>query len=318
MKMYDDKYLVVTGAAGFIGVNLLRELNAQGFKNLILVDDLGKTSKWKHLVGTHFVELISKYQLFDWLSGREEDIEGFIHLGACSDTVEDDGDFLLENNTQFSIRLAEYALTHGHRFIYASSAATYGNGSLGFSDDHAQLENLRPLNLYGFSKHMVDLWMLRQGVLNQVVGLKYFNIFGPYEETKGRMASMVYHMQEQIKKTGKVALFKSSDPEKFGDGEQVRDFLYVKDAVKMTASFLHNDLAGIYNVGRGKPSTWNELSHAVFKGLNQKVNIEYIPMPQDLVGKYQNYTCAEMSKWKENPVRYSLEEGVLDALKTPS
>ncbi|MBP9841572.1 MAG: ADP-glyceromanno-heptose 6-epimerase [Simkaniaceae bacterium] len=316
MKMYDDKYIVVTGAAGFIGVNLIRELNQQGFKNLILVDDLGKSMKWKYLVGTHFVELISKYQIFDWLSGREEDVEAFIHLGACSDTVEDDGDFLLENNTQFSIRLAEYALTNGHRFIYASSAATYGDGSKGFSDEHDRLESLEPLNLYGFSKHMIDIWMLRQGVLNQVVGLKYFNIFGPYEETKGRMASMVYHMSEQIKKTGKVSLFKSSEPAKYEDGGQVRDFLYVKDAVKMSCSFLHNDLGGIYNVGRGEPNTWNALALAVFKGLGKQVNIEYIPMPEDLIGKYQNYTCADMSKWKEKPLMHSLEEGVIDALKT--
>jgi ADP-L-glycero-D-manno-heptose 6-epimerase len=314
MKMYDDKYIIVTGAAGFIGVNLIRELNAQGFKNLILVDDLGKTSKWKHLVGTHFVELISKYQLFDWLSGRDSDIQAFIHLGACSDTTESDGDFLLENNTQFSIRLAEYALQHGHRFIYASSAATYGDGSQGFSDDHTLLESLRPLNLYGFSKHMVDIWMLRQGVIDQVVGLKYFNIFGPYEETKGRMASMVYHMGEQIKQTGKVCLFKSNDPIHFADGEQVRDFLYVKDAAKMTASFLHNNLGGIYNVGRGEPNTWKALAHAVFKGLGKEVKIEYIPMPEDLMGKYQNYTCADMSKWKDKPFIHSLEEGVIDAL----
>ena len=316
MKMYDDKYILVTGAAGFIGVNLIRELNQQGFKNLILVDDLGKTEKWKPLVGTHFMELISKYQVFDWMMDHDSEIEAVIHLGACSDTTERDCDFLLENNTQFSIHLAEVALEKGYRFIYASSAATYGDGSKGFSDQHEYLESLMPLNMYGFSKHMVDLWLLRQGVLNQVVGLKYFNIFGPYEESKGRMASMVYHMSEQIKKTGKVCLFKSSDPAKFADGEQVRDFLYVKDAAKMTSSFLHNDLGGIYNVGRGEPSTWNDLAKAVFKALHKPVNIEYIPMPEDLLGKYQNYTCADMSKWKEKPSTYSLEEGVIDALST--
>jgi len=318
--LYDDKLIVVTGAAGFIGSGIVRYLNDKGYANLLLVDDFGKTEKWKNLRHKRFVDFISRHELFDFLDGRESDIEAFIHLGACSSTVETDGDFFMETNYRFSVNLAEYALENDHRFIYASSAATYGDGSLGFSDDEAQLDRLCPLNMYGFSKQMFDKWLQEQGVLNKVVGLKYFNIFGPNEYEKERMASMVMHMTRQIQETGKVRLFKSSEPEKFKDGDQCRDFFYVKDAVKMTCFFLDHDLNGIFNAGSGEANTWNRMAEIIFEALGKKVNIEYIPMPKDLIGKYQNYTCADIGKFRQGVKAnnwtfendFSFESGVKD------
>lgn len=306
-KIFDDQLIVVTGAAGFIGSAMVRHLNDLGYANLLLVDDFRSSIKWMNLRNKRFVDFISRDAIFDYLDGREQEVEAFIHLGACSSTVETDGDYFMKTNYRFSVRLAEYALEHDHRFIYASSAATYGDGSLGFADDEAQLDTLRPLNLYGFSKHMFDKWLQERGVLDKVVGMKFFNIFGPNEYHKGRMASMVIHMLNQIEKTGKVQLFKSSEPDKYGDGDQRRDFFYVKDAVKMIAAFLKSDVGGIYNVGSGVANTWNAMAKNVFKAMGKKENIEYIPMPDDLIGKYQNYTCAEMDKFHQKQLEYKAE-----------
>ncbi len=297
-KIYDDQLIVVTGAAGFIGSCVVRVLNDMGLQNLLLVDDFGQTTSWKNLVGKRFVDILSRDGLLEWIKGREMEIEAFIHLGACSDTTVADGDYVMANNYRYSIQLAEYALHHGHRFIYASSAATYGDGRQGFSDDHDTIDKLRPINLYAYSKHLFDQWLKRQGLLGDVVGLKYFNIFGPNEAHKGRMASMVYHMVEQIQKTGFVKLFRSSCKEQFADGEQCRDFLYVKDAAKRTVSFLKNDISGIFNVGSGVATTWNQLARAVFTALEKPINVNYIPMPSDLKKGYQNYTCADLTKYK--------------------
>jgi ADP-L-glycero-D-manno-heptose 6-epimerase len=298
-QIFDDQLIVITGAAGFIGSGVVRYLNDKGLSNLLLVDDFRNSEKWKNLRNKRFVDFISREKIFDFLEGREREIEAFIHLGACSDTTETDGDYMTHTNYRFSVALAEYALEHEHRFIYASSAATYGDGAFGFADDETQLDRLRPLNLYGFSKQMFDKWLQEQKVLDQVVGLKYFNIFGPNEWHKGRMASMVMHMTDQIQKTGKVRLFKSNEPERFKDGDQCRDFFYVKDAVKMTCFFLDHDLNGIFNVGSGKAHTWNAMAKNVFRALGQKENIEYVPLPEDLERKYQNYTCADMAKFQE-------------------
>jgi ADP-L-glycero-D-manno-heptose 6-epimerase len=298
-KIHEDKYIVLTGGAGFIGSGMLRYLNDQGFTNVVIVDDLGTSEKWNNLVGKSFAEIVLIEDLFKWLEGREEDIQGFIHLGACSSTVEQDATYLLKNNYRYTIDLAEYALKHDHRFVYASSAATYGDGSAGFSDHHDQMEVLRPLNMYGYSKQLVDLWMKRQNVLDKVVGLKYFNVFGPNEAHKGRMASAVLRMVPQVQKTGKIELFKSSDPQSFDDGEQKRDFLYVKDAVSMTYELFKSDEGGIFNIGKGIADSWNGLATAVFKSLSVPASIKYIEMPADLIGKYQNYTCAEMQKFKK-------------------
>jgi ADP-L-glycero-D-manno-heptose 6-epimerase len=314
-----EKLIVVTGGAGFIGSGVVRHLNNLGHQNIVVIDELGTTDKWKNLVGKIVSDVISKHRFFEWLQGREADIQAFIHLGACSSTVEKDASYLLENNYRYSLRLAEYALTHGHRFIYASSAATYGDGSLGFKDDQDALESLQPLNMYGFSKHLFDLWLKSQGVLNQVVGLKYFNVFGPNEHHKGRMASAITHILPTAKKEGAIRLFKSTELAKFNHGEQKRDFIYVKDAVRMTCAFLDNKAGGIFNIGTGYAGTWNEVATGVFKAIGIPVNIHYVDMPADLIGKYQNYTCADMQKTrnilKENASCSPLQESVIEYVK---
>lgn len=300
-RLHDDKWIVVTGAAGFIGSCLVRHLNDLGYANLILVDDLGRGDKWKNLVGKRFNELLPIHEFPFWMQDQEEDIQAFVHLGACSSTVEDDADFLLENNYRYSVQLAEFALQHGIRFIYASSAATYGDGAQGFSDDHEQITRLRPLNMYGYSKHLFDLWLLRQQALDQVVGLKLFNVFGPNEWHKGRMSSQIVRMVEQAKQDGEIQLFSSTAPEKFGDGEQRRDFVYVKDVVSLIVAFLKSDVAGLFNVGSGVATTWNELARSVCSALGMPPKLRYIHPPQELMGKYQYYTCADISKLRHCP-----------------
>jgi ADP-L-glycero-D-manno-heptose 6-epimerase len=298
MKLYDDQLIIVTGGCGFIGSGVIRHLNDHGMNNILVVDELDQTEKWKNLVGKKFVDIIDKSQLFQWLDGRQDAVEAFIHLGACTSTVETNSSYLLENNYRYSLKLAEYALKHDKRMVYASSAATYGDGSLGFTDDESKLDHLVPLNMYGYSKHLFDLWLKNEEVLNKFVGLKYFNVFGPNEAHKGRMASAIKHIVPIALKEKAIRLFKSSDPSQFADGEQKRDFIYVKDVARMTCAFLENDASGIYNIGTGIAGTWNQVAKAVFKALDLPVNIQYIEMPEDLKGKYQNYTCADMKKTK--------------------
>ncbi len=309
--------IIITGAAGMIGSCTVRYLNDQGVKDLLLVDDLKQGEKWKNLLGKQFVDLISKHRLFEWLQVNEDKVSAIIHLGASSDTTESNADYLLENNYRYTVRLAEWAVMHDKRFIYASSAATYGDGSLGFTDDEEQISHLRPLNMYGFSKQLADLWMKRENVLHRVVGLKYFNVFGPNEYHKGRMASMVLKMCEKADVEGKIQLFKSNHPQ-YGDGDQCRDFIYVKDAVRMTCSFLdskYRKVGGLFNIGQGKVTTWNQLAGALFKALGKEPNIEYIDMPADLSRQYQNYTCADMRKFNtlfssDLPSPRSIDEAV--------
>ena len=298
-KLFDDQLLVITGAAGFIGSATVRYLNDKGITNLLLVDDLKCSEKWKNLVGKSFYDIISRHDLLKYLYEKKSTIAAILHLGACSDTTETDGDYLLKNNYRYSIKLAEFALQHDLPFIYASSAATYGDGGLGFLDNAHQLEMLRPLNRYGFSKHLFDLWLQREGALDKVIGLKYFNVFGPNEYHKAHMSSWILKMTPLVNKTNHVNLFKSNDSN-FGDGEQCRDFIYIKDAVRMTCTLIDaafEGISGLYNIGTGVASTWNDLAIALFKALEQKPNIEFVNMPDNLKGQYQNYTCADMSKY---------------------
>jgi len=246
------------------------------------------------------------------------EITAIIHMGANSSTTEKDADYLFSNNYLYTKEVAKYCLEKNLRFIYASSAATYGDGSLGFDDDDNKLETLRPLNMYGYSKQLFDLWAKRNNAFDKIVGLKYFNVYGPNEYHKGDMRSVVHKAFEQIRDTGKVRLFKSMNP-KYKDGEQLRDFIYIRDAVDMTLFFLDKpDTNGLFNLGTGKARTWNDLISAIFKSLNKQPNIEYIDLPQHLQNKYQYFTEANTNKIKKagyNLPITSLEDGVADYVK---
>jgi len=298
-KQQNSKKIIVTGGAGFIGSCVVRHLNDLGYNNIVVVDNLASTEKWKNLVGKTLSDVLHKSQLFDWLVGREDEIAAIIHLGACSSTLELDANYLLENNYRYTRRLAEYALQHNKRFIYASSAATYGDGELGFTDNEEEISTLSPLNMYGFSKHLFDLWAKNEGVLDKLVGLKYFNVYGPNEYHKGRMSSAIVRMVPDVAEKGEIRLFASDQPGHYEDGEQKRDFIYVKDAAKMTCAFLENGASGLFNIGMGEAISWNRLARAVFKALGKQEKITYIDMPADLKGKYQYFTQAEMTKTKK-------------------
>jgi len=310
-------YIVVTGGAGFIGSNVVKRLNELGEDKIFIVDNLDKSEKWKNLVSLNFEDYIHKDLFLDEIKKGSFDgsIKAIIHLGARSSTTEQDVDFLMKNNYEYTKELAKWSIKNNVRFIYASSAATYGDGSKGFSDAHETIPQLKPLNAYGFSKQIFDLWALKNKILDKIAGLKYFNVYGPGEYHKGDMRSMVLKAYEQIKRDGKIRLFKSYKPE-YKDGEQLRDFIYVKDAVDMTLFFLETpELNGIFNIGTGQPRSWNDLARAVFSSLKMQLNIEYVDMPEEIKNKYQYFTKAEMKKLKEagykKPVT-SLEEAVKD------
>jgi ADP-L-glycero-D-manno-heptose 6-epimerase len=312
--------IVVTGGAGFIGSAIVWKLNQLGENKIIVVDELGTGDKWKNLVPLKFEDFIHKDDFISMIIDEDIpfDISAIIHMGANSSTTEKDADHLFTNNYQYTKELAAYSLEKNIRFIYASSAATYGDGSLGFDDDENKLETLRPLNMYGYSKQLFDLWAKRNGVFDKIVGLKYFNVYGPNEYHKGDMRSVVHKAFEQIRDAGKVKLFKSLN-NKYKDGEQLRDFIYVKDAVDMTLFFLDKPTVnGLYNLGTGKSRTWNDLVSAIFKALNKETNIEYIDLPGHLREKYQYFTEANMNKLKKvgfNSSITSLEDGVADYVK---
>lgn len=312
--------IIVTGGAGFIGSAIVWGLNRQGEDDILIVDYLGKDDKWKNLVPLRFADYLDGDAFIDRLEagGFGSRVRAIFHLGACSSTTETDAAYLMENNYRYTLRLAEWQENHPHcRFVYASSAATYGAGEKGYLDEESKLDELRPLNMYGYSKHLFDLHARRKGWLNRIVGLKYFNVFGPNEDHKAEMRSVINKAFKGVRDEGVIRLFMSHRDD-YGHGEQVRDFIYIKDAVEMTLFFLENREAnGIFNIGTGKPRTWNDLAGAMFAALDRQPNIEYIPMPDQLKGKYQYYTCAEMDKLRSVGCTHtclSLEEAVREYL----
>ncbi|MFN3551149.1 MAG: ADP-glyceromanno-heptose 6-epimerase [Endomicrobiia bacterium] len=290
--------IIVTGGAGFIGSAIVWKLNKEGITDIIIVDEVDNV-KWKNLVGLKFLDYIEKDDFLENIKNGSYDrleINTIFHMGACSSTTHPDARYYIKNNFEYTKILCKFAIKKNIRFIYASSAATYGDGSLGFSDDEDKLELFKPLNMYGYSKHLFDLWAKNNKLLDKIVGLKYFNVYGPNEYHKGDMRSFVVKAFEQIKSLGKVRLFKSYLSE-YKDGEQLRDFIYIKDAVEMTFYFYENkNLSGIYNIGTGQPHSFNQLVYAVFKSLNLTPQIEYIDMPENIKKQYQYYTKAEMNK----------------------
>lgn len=312
--------IVVTGGAGFIGSAIVWKLNQLGKTNIIIVDELSKDEKWKNLVGLKYEDFVNKLEFIEQVLDDviPYNVEAIVHMGANSSTTEKDVDHLIDNNYNYTKELAKYCVEKHIRFIYASSAATYGDGVLGFNDDESKLESLRPLNMYGYSKQLFDLWAKRNAISDRIVGIKYFNVYGPNEYHKGDMRSVVHKAFEQVRDAGKVRLFKSLNP-KYKDGEQMRDFVYVKDAVDMTLFFLDNpDINGIYNVGAGKARTWNDLVTSLFNAVGKPVNIEYIDLPNHLADKYQYFTEANLGKIKNagyEKSTISLEDGVTDYVK---
>jgi len=312
--------IIVTGGAGFIGSAIIWELNNHGEKDIVLVDELGTDDKWKNLIGLNFSDFVNKDKFINQLDdGLYSDADAVIHMGANSSTTEKDAGHLMNNNYLYTKTLAEFCLWNNIRFIYASSAATYGDGSSGFNDSEANCKSLRPLNMYGYSKNLFDIWAFNHDVFNKIVGLKYFNVYGPNEYHKGDMRSVVHKAFEQVRDTDKVKLFKSLHPD-YRDGEQKRDFIYVKDAVKMTLHFLEKRTSnGLFNVGSGKAGTWNDLVASLFKAMNKTVNIEYIDLPDHLADKYQYFTEANLSKIRASGYKdniSSLEDGVADYVKS--
>ena len=307
---------IVTGGAGFIGSAMIWRLNNIGIENILVVDNLGTSEKWKNLVNRRYSDYLHRDGFMEMVRGNAlgNKIEAVIHMGACSSTTERDADFLMRNNLEYSKALYLFAKAKKARFINASSAATYGDGTHGFDDDSSQLHALRPLNMYGYSKHLFDLWALKNCHLDGLVSLKFFNVYGPNEQHKDDMRSVVNKAFHQIRETGVMRLFRSTDPG-FTDGGQMRDFIYIKDCVDIIAWFLQNKASGIFNVGTGKARAWNDLATAVFTAMDLPVNIEYIDMPPHLQGKYQNFTQANMRRLSAagySTPMHSLKQGVTD------
>ncbi len=313
--------IVVTGGAGFIGSALVWALNKKGYNDIIIADHFGENDKYKNLIPLKFLDVFDKDDFGQMVHEgflKNNRIETVYHLGACSSTTQLDMNFLLRNNFEYTKFLCGHSLENNIRFVYASSAATYGDGSEGYEDNEDLLDTLRPLNPYGYSKHMFDKWAKSQGYLDKIAGLKYFNVFGPNEYHKGDMQSIVSKAFRQVKETGKIRLFKSYSKD-YEDGGQRRDFIYVKDAVNMTIFLGENKIVnGIYNIGTGKANTFNDFVKPIFKALGAKENIEYFEMPEVLRGRYQDFTEANMDKLRNAGFKeefYRLDDAVIDYVK---
>jgi len=308
--------IIVTGAAGFIGSCLVKKLNSENFNAIIAVDKFDNPAKKRNLKDAKIQEYVDRDQFMSWLDKNNELVEFLFHIGARTDTTEMDTVLFDRLNTQYSKDVWARCIKYQIPLVYASSAATYGLGENGYDDDESRIKQLRPLNPYGQSKQDFDVWALKQEERPFFwAGLKFFNVYGPNEYHKGRMASVIWHAFNQINETGKMKLFRSHNSE-FKDGEQMRDFVYVKDVVEVCSFLMHHRKnSGIYNLGSGKARTFLDLTKAVFKGLGKKEQIEFIDTPVDIRDKYQYFTEANMSKLQrigyDKPF-HSLEAGTLD------
>jgi ADP-L-glycero-D-manno-heptose 6-epimerase len=309
----------VTGGAGFIGSGLVWGLNRRGCDKVVVCDILGTTDKWRNLTPLRFTDYVEAVDLLPRLqAGALGKFDLVLHMGACSATTERDATYLAKNNFEFTKDLANWALANKVRFVYASSAATYGDGSAGMEDDESKLDTLRPLNMYGYSKQLFDLHAKRGGFLNRMVGLKFFNVFGPNEDHKGDMRSLVHKSFAQVQAKGVIQLFESYRKE-YKNGEQKRDFLYIKDCVTMTLHLAATPRAnGLFNIGSGQARTWIDLSQAVFVALKKKPVIKFIEMPPAIRDKYQYFTQANLLRLRGTgyvaPVT-TLENAVYDYVR---
>lgn len=311
--------IIVTGAAGFIGSGLISRLNQEGFSNIIAVDDFSKIEKAENLEGKTIKERVERSSLFEWLDENNKDVEFIFHIGARTDTTEFDVNIFNELNLDYSKQIWEKCVAYQIPLVYASSAATYGLGELGYDDNESLIPQLKPLNPYGDSKNDFDIWALKQEKKPFFwVGLKFFNVYGPNEYHKGRMASVIFHAFNQIKATDKMKLFRSHNPD-FKDGEQMRDFIYVKDLIDVCLFFMHHRKdSGIYNLGSGKARTFKDLVTNTFLAMDKTPDISFIDTPADIRDKYQYFTQANMSKMHAigyTKPFHTLEEGVGEYVK---
>jgi len=312
--------IIVTGAAGFIGSQLIKKLNQENFSAIIAVDKFNNSDKNKNLDTLKIKEKVERDIFFNWLDKNYQQVEFLFHIGARTDTAEFDKSLLKALNTDYSKQIWTRCIQYQIPLVYASSAATYGLGEMGYDDNEGLIPNLKPLNPYGESKNEFDKWVLIQKEKPFYwAGLKFFNVYGPHEDHKGRMASVIWHAYHKIKKTGQMQLFRSHNP-KYGDGEQMRDFVYVKDLVEVCYFLMHlRKFSGIYNLGTGKARTFMDLTKSVFRSMQIEEKIEFINTPEDIRDKYQYFTEANMTKLKEigyNQPFTSLEDGVDDYVQS--
>ena len=319
--------IVITGAAGFIGSVVAGELNNKGCNDLVLVDDFSKKEKERNYVDLKYNALVDRERFFEWFKENHKDVDFVVHLGARTDTTEFDWNVFQKLNVDYTKTMFMLCSEYQIPLVYASSAATYGNGELGYDDSHEVVEDLQPLNPYGRSKNEVDKWILKQQHQPPFwAGLKFFNVYGPNEYHKGRMASVIFHSFNQINATGKVKLFRSHRPD-FADGQQLRDFIYVKDIASVICFFISQQVnkstsqrvkSGLYNLGTGKARSFYDLAANTFKAMGKEINIEYIDIPEDIRDKYQYFTEANMNKLRAagyDKEFTSLEDGVTDYVK---